>query len=306
MKSVLVTGASGILGTAVYNTFQRAGTHTVGLSYSQVKQGLVRLDLTNDLLSQGGATLHKLFGEHKFSWVIHCAAERRPDAFKEEGGAAAAVKLNQDVPGQLAQICRDNDATLVYISTDYVFDGRNPPYKPGSEANPLQEYGITKLAGEKAVLGVSGAKVVVIRVPVLYGPAPKNSDTAVNILLDVVQDQSGKTYKMDDYAQRYPTNVLDIASFLVRLSDLDKPLPRVVHYSASECLTKYSMCEIFGKILDLPINHIIRDSSVPADAVARPRDCHLSTEETAELVGDLGCSKFEDWWSTYLTSTQTK
>ena len=50
-----------------------------------------------------------------------------------------------------------------------------------------------------------------------YGPAPKNSDTAVNILIDVVSDQSGKTYKMDHFATRYPTNVLDIADFLVRL-----------------------------------------------------------------------------------------
>jgi len=290
----------------VYSTFQRAGAHTVGLSYSQVKEGLVKLDLIDDLLSQGGATLRKLFTQHKFTWVIHCAAERRPDAFKELEGAAAAIKLNQDVPGHLAQMCRDNDATLVYVSTDYVFDGRNPPYKPGSEANPLQEYGITKFAGEKAVLGVSDAKVVVLRVPVLYGPAPKNSDSAVNILLDVVQDQSGKTYKMDDYAQRYPTNVLDIASFLVRLSDLDKSLPRIMHYSAGECMTKYNMCEIFGKTLNLPIGHIIRDSAVPKDAVARPRDCHLSTEETEVLVGDLGCSKFDDWWSDYLTSTQTK
>lgn len=305
MKNVLVTGASGVLGTAVYNAFRRAGAYTVGLSYSQVKEGLVRLDLTDDLLSQEGVTLRKLFSEHKFNWVIHCAAERRPDAFKE-GGAAAAVKLNQDVPGSLAQITRDNGATLVYISTDYVFDGRNPPYGPGSKANPLQDYGVTKFAGEEAVLGVDGAKVVVLRVPVLYGPAPKNSDSAVNILLDVVQDQSGKTYKMDDYAQRYPTNVLDIASFLVRLSGLDKAIPRVVHYSANECLTKYNICEIFGKVLNLPINHIIRDSSVPADAVARPRDCHLSTEETVALVGDLECSNFEGWWSTYLTSTHTK
>jgi len=263
--------------------------------------------LTNDLLSQGGVTLRKLFREHEFSWVIHCAAERRPDAFKEvtQGGAAAAIKLNQDVPGHLAQICRDHGATLVYISTDYVFDGKTPPYKPGSEANPLQEYGVTKFAGEKAGLGVSGAKVVVLRVPVLYGPAPKNSDSAVNILLDVVQDQSGKTYKMDDYGQKYPTNILDIASFLVRLSHLDKALPRVVHYSASECLTKYNICEIFGKILNLPISHVIRDSSVPAEAVARPRDCRLSTEETVQLVGDLGCSNFEDWWYKYLASTQT-
>lgn len=54
-----------------------------------------------------------------------------------------------------------------HISIDYVFDGRNPPYRPESEANPLQDYGVTKFAGEKAVLSVNGAKVVVLRVPVL-------------------------------------------------------------------------------------------------------------------------------------------
>ena len=53
-----------------------------------------------------------------------------------------------------------------------------------------------------------------------YGPIPsgKNSASAINILLDIVKDQSGKTYKMDHYATRFPTNVLDIADFLVRLS----------------------------------------------------------------------------------------
>lgn len=51
-----------------------------------------------------------------------------------------------------------------------------------------------------------------------YGPAPNNSDTAVNILIDVVEDKSGKQYKMDHYATRFPTNVVDIADFLVRLA----------------------------------------------------------------------------------------
>lgn len=51
-----------------------------------------------------------------------------------------------------------------------------------------------------------------------YGPAPKNSDSAVNILLDAIQDQSGKEHRMDHYATRYPTNVIDIADFLVRLT----------------------------------------------------------------------------------------
>ncbi|KIK92582.1 hypothetical protein PAXRUDRAFT_829813 [Paxillus rubicundulus Ve08.2h10] len=303
-KSVLVTGASGVLGTAVYNAFREAGFNVIGLSHSQVKEGLTRLDLSEDLLVKDGASLRPLFSDHKFDWVIHCAAERRPDAFKEgTPDAAAAVKLNKDVPGRLAEICKDNNVTLVYISTDYVFDGTVPPYKPNSPTNPLQEYGVTKLAGEEAVLRVSGAKVIVIRVPVLYGPTPKNSDSAVNILIDIVQDKSGKIYKMDDYAQRYPTNVLDIASFLVRLSNLDKVVPKVIHYSAGECFTKYKMCEIFGKILNCPISHIVRDSSVPGDGVARPRDCQLSTEETSELVGDLRCSNFQAWWTKNLTDS---
>jgi hypothetical protein len=51
-----------------------------------------------------------------------------------------------------------------------------------------------------------------------YGPAPSNAESAVNILIDVVRDQSGKKYTMDHYQTRFPTNVLDIASFLVRLS----------------------------------------------------------------------------------------
>ena len=57
-----------------------------------------------------------------------------------------------------------------------------------------------------------------------YGPAPNNSDTAVNILLDIVADQTGKQYKMDHWATRYPTNVVDIADFLVRLTSTSSTL----------------------------------------------------------------------------------
>ena len=64
-----------------------------------------------------------------------------------------------------------------------------------------------------------------------YGPAPKNTDTAVNILLDVVADQSGKQYKMDHYATRYPTNVIDIAGFLVRLAGAFVDFIRAALYS---------------------------------------------------------------------------
>ena len=114
---------------------------------------------------------------------------------------------------------------------------------PSAQPNPLNQYAISKRDAELAVLGVEGAQVAVLRVPILcvpsvvhrdcvtfethaqmhhrYGPAPSNADSAVNILLDVVRDQSGKKYNMDHYQTRFPTNVLDIASFLVRLASMN-------------------------------------------------------------------------------------
>ncbi|KAH7886831.1 hypothetical protein F5I97DRAFT_1058161 [Phlebopus sp. FC_14] len=321
-KKVLITGASGVLGAAVYNAFKNVGHDVLGLAYSQSKEGLPKVNLVDTEQTA------QLFAKVKPDWVIHCAAERRPDAFKpvsiayfelrkcyhnrtviqENPGAAAAAKLNEQVPGQLAVLCRENNATLVYISTDYVFDGTSPPYYPMSTPHPLQEYGKTKREGELAVLGVEGADVIILRVPVLYGPAQKNSDTAVNILLDIVEDQSGKKYMMDNVAIRYPTNVVDIAAFLVRLSESSEPLPpsRVIHFSADETFTKYQMCQVFGKILGLPIDHVTADNRQPtgAEAVTRPLNCQLSTEETTRLFGSLNCSKFEEWWKNHLNKVQ--
>jgi len=147
----------------------------------------------------------------------------------------------------------------------------------------------------------------------------------VNILLDVVGDQSGKQYKMDHYATRYPTNVEDIAGFLVRAIGTvtntkmglnhsftvdacspghRKQLLPILHYSGDEPFTKYEMCLVFAKILGLPHDHIIPDINPPtgADATARPRDCRLSTRKTEdlEIPGGLGLSLFIQWWSSHL------
>ncbi|PSR81171.1 hypothetical protein PHLCEN_2v6506 [Hermanssonia centrifuga] len=192
---------------------------------------------------------------------------------------------------------------LTALSSDYVFDGSSPPYPPSTATNPLNLYGRTKRDGEVAVLSVTGAKTVALRVPVLYGPTPTPSDSAVNILLDVVSDQSGKTYKMDHFATRYPTNIVDIADFLVRLSTLppSKTLPPIIHYSAEEPFTKYEMCLVFAKLLGLPHTHIIPQAEEPTDpnASTRPRDAHLYTLETEDLMagyGGLGWTPFEEWW----------
>jgi len=114
--------------------------------------------------------------------------------------------LNGEVPRRLAALSAGESThikpfTLIYISTDYVFDGTAAPYDVDAQPHPVQLYGETKWAGEQAILGVESdegtpGQRLVLRVPVLYGPCPKPSDSAVNTLLGIVRDQSGKQYKM--------------------------------------------------------------------------------------------------------------
>ncbi|TEB34383.1 NAD(P)-binding protein [Coprinellus micaceus] len=259
MKAI-VTGASGVLGSAVRRVFESSQVDVLPLSFSRTGDGLVQLDLTNR------ADVRNKFAEFKPEWVIHCAAERRPDV--AEQNPEGTKTLNSEVPGYLAELSKELNFTLVYISTDYVFDGTNPPYSPRSTPNPLNLYGKQKRGGEEAILSAQSAQAVVLRVPILYGPAPKNTDSAVNCLLDIVHDRSGKKYTMDHFATRYPTNVIDIAKFLRRLTDIKKPLPEILHYSGDEPYTKYEMCLVFAKILELPHDHIIPNADPPSAAEA--------------------------------------
>jgi S-adenosylmethionine synthetase len=127
---------------------------------------------------------------------------------------------------------------------------------------------------------------------------------------------------MDHYATRYPTNVVDIASFLLRLSGtphfiarrifiyltFEPPainnLPPIIHFSAPEPFTKYEICLVFSKVLSLEHSHIIYDAEPPKGegATTRPKDTKLDTSETEKLMpdGSLGCGGFEEWWTEYL------
>ncbi|KAI0066851.1 NAD-P-binding protein [Artomyces pyxidatus] len=300
---VLITGASGVLGTAVYEAFTAAPSSpsVLGLAHSRAGAALQKIDLLDTAAADACV---RAWGGRTGDWLIHCAAERKPDVAEKD--PEGTRKLNVDVSAHLAQLSKQLGFTLVYISTDYVFDGTSPPYVPSAPTHPLNFYGITKRDGEVAVLGVEGARAVVLRVPVLYGPAPSNADSAINILLDVVRDQSGKTYKMDHFQTRYPTNVQDIAGFLVRLTERPRrtALPPILHYSAAEPFTKYEICLVFAGLLGLPHTHIVPELEPPAGATPRPRDTQLYVRETEDLgvVGGLGTCGFEEWWAAHLAA----
>ena len=152
---ILVTGAGGLLGNAVVRTAAERG-HDVG-AYARSA-----LDVTDP-----GEVERRMRAEMP-EVVVHCAAFTAVD--RAEGEADQAMSVNRDGTRNVAMAAAQVGATVVYPSTDYVFNGRaHTPYGPDDETSPVNAYGISKLAGEQ-VLATSGCSWMVVRTSWLYGP----------------------------------------------------------------------------------------------------------------------------------------
>lgn len=181
MKKVLVTGAKGMLGQDLCPILRQN-------SYDVVETDVDSLDITNFNIVQC------VLNEHKPDIVIHCAAYTNVDG--AESDYETAHKINAVGTENLAKVCGENDITLVYISTDYVFGGKSDKiYKPTDEVEPLNNYGLTKLQGEQAVRKYC-KKYYIARTAWLYGIHGKNFvETMISLAdkpeLKVVDDQVG-------------------------------------------------------------------------------------------------------------------
>lgn len=209
---------------------------------------------------------------------------------------------------------------LIYISTDYVFPGREgeAPYEADAPTNPTNKYGEMKRDGEIVTLEETrdNGLGVVLRVPVLYGSAKSNDESAVNVLIDAVwkaQDLNAGV-KMDDWAQRYPTNTEDVARICLHVAvkylrekGNIKSLPKILQFTSEDRMTKYEMCEKFAAILGLRLPGMIRNKqgNDPYGPVQRPYDTHLSTRELKNLGIDVRTVDFDAWWCVLVFCPET-
>jgi S-adenosylmethionine synthetase len=253
---ILVTGASGLLGRAVFKHFEARGEPVIGTGFTRVSPPLLQLNLTDRV------AVEAFLGTHRPSVVVHCAAERRPDVSAKN--EQATLELNVNTSKMLAELSRTLQFFLVYISTDYVFDGTSPPYQVDSVPHPLNFYGETKLQGEIQV-SAHASQFCILRVPVLYGKTLFNGESAITTLIDAVRNKE-QPAKIDDYCVRYPTCVDDIAQVIHEM--LTKRAHGVTfsgtfHFSAPQKFTKYEMCRAFAQVFQLDISHLTPDSSKP-------------------------------------------
>mgnify|MGYP003095029313 CR=1 FL=1 len=199
----LVTGVKGQLGFDVVNELKKRGHEAVGVDIEE-------MDITDSV------SVDKVINEVKPDIVIHCAAWTAVDAAEDNEDKCRLV--NAKGTENIAKVCKNLDIKMVYISTDYVFDGQGTePWKPDcKDYKPLNVYGQTKLEGELAVSS-NIDKYFIVRIAWVFGVNGNNFiKTMLNLsnkydTLRVVNDQIGT-----------PTYTYDLARLIVDMAESDK------------------------------------------------------------------------------------
>ncbi len=200
---ILVTGVKGQLGFDVVNELKKNNIEAVGVDIEE-------MDITD------AAAVKKVITESKVDGVIHCAAYTAVDA--AEDNEEICRKINAGGTKNIADVCKELDIKMMYISTDYVFNGQGEtPWQPDcKDYKPLNVYGQTKLEGELAVSETLD-KYFIVRIAWVFGVNGKNF---IKTMLNVGKSHDTVTVVNDQVGT--PTYTYDLARLLVDMIQTDK------------------------------------------------------------------------------------
>lgn len=220
---IFVTGVAGQLGHDVMNELYKRGHEGIGSdiapSYSGADDGTavttmpyISLDITD------GDAVNSVITSLKPDAVIHCAAWTAVDAAEDEDKMDKVHAINVDGTKNIALACKECDAKMIYISTDYVFDGQGEtPWEPDcKDYAPLNVYGKTKLEGELAVSEILD-KYFIIRIAWVFGT---NGANFIKTMLRVGKKFERLTVVNDQIGT--PTYTFDLARLLVDMVETEK------------------------------------------------------------------------------------
>lgn len=202
---VLVTGAAGQLGRDVMNELEKRGHKAVGVDIAD-------MDVTD------GAAVQRVIAQESPDAVIHCAAWTAVDAAEDEENIEKVRAINAGGTENIAKACKAVDAKMMYISTDYVFDGQGEaPRQPDCrDYAPLNVYGKTKLEGELAVVNAL-EKYFIVRIAWVFGLNGKNF---IKTMLDVGRKHDTVRVVCDQIGT--PTYTRDLSRLLVDMIETEK------------------------------------------------------------------------------------
>ena len=220
---VFVTGVCGQLGHDVMNELAKRGYEGVGSDIQEAYAGVadgtavttapyVSLDITDQ------AAVEKVIIEIHPDVIVHCAAWTAVDMAEDDDKVAKVRAINAGGTQNIANVAKAIDAKMVYISTDYVFDGQGEtPWKPDcKDYKPMNVYGQTKLEGELAVANTL-SKYFIVRIAWVFG---KNGKNFIKTMLKVGKNHDEVKVVNDQIGT--PTYTFDLARLLVDMIETDK------------------------------------------------------------------------------------
>lgn len=198
--SILIPGGGGMLGHALNDLLSASGRRPVALSHKE-------LDIADE------SSLKGAFAAHKPTLVLNCAAHTKVDLCEQEPQKADAI--NGLAVGAMAALCKTCGATLVHISTDFVFDGaKGKPYTVDDPVNPLSAYGRSKLLGERELQKHAPPRWLIVRTAWVYGRHGANFPRTM-----VQAARAGKPLTVVDDQIGSPTYTVDLAQAILDLLD---------------------------------------------------------------------------------------
>lgn len=265
---VLVTGVKGQLGYDVMNELAGRGHEGIGVDIQE-------MDITD------AASVEKVITEAAPDAVIHCAAYTAVDA--AEDNVDLCRRVNAGGTENIARVCKALNCKMMYISTDYVFNGQGTrPWEPDDKREPLNVYGQTKYEGELAVETLE--KFFLVRIAWVFGVNGKNFiKTMLNLgktrdHLTVVADQIGS-----------PTYTYDLARLLVDMIETDK-YGRYHATNEGLCSWYEFACEIFKQAgMNVTVNPVTSDQ-YPAKA-KRPMNSRMDKSK----LDEMGFKRLPSW-----------
>lgn len=265
MAIILVTGSNGQLGSELKKVASSLPGHQF-------------LFTTREELSiADNVSIENYFSKHKITHCINCAAYTAVDL--AETDRENAMLINADAVGHLATACQRIGAMLIHISTDYVFDGKaNELYQESNEISPVNYYGSTKLAGEKAAI-TNNPTSIVIRTSWLYSSYGKNF---VKTMLRLMKEKETLNVVNDQFGS--PTYAADLAAAIVKIVENPSApqLAGIYQYSNSGVISWFDFATAIREFSGLNCTVLpIPTSSFPTPA-SRPQFSAMDTNKIRE------------------------
>ncbi len=235
MSKVLITGANGLLGQKLVQLYsERSDVDVIATGRGQ-NRNLPGSYVYTEMDITSSEEVDNVIATHTPDVVINTAAMTQVDQCELD--PENCWNLNVHAVSNLINACEENDSFLIHLSTDFIFDGANGPYKEEDTPNPLSKYAESKLASEQLFAG-SSVKHAIVRTMLVYGVVPDMSRS--NIILWVKKSLEEKKHiKVVSDQWRMPTLAEDLANGCALIAD-DKA-EGVFHISGKDMLTPYDI-----------------------------------------------------------------